>query len=73
VKGHAVTVLEREKQLGGLATYHDYGPFFWDRFYHCIVPSDTHLIGFLTTSGSETSCIGAERSRASMWTSSSIR
>ena len=51
VKGHAVTVLEREKQLGGLATYHDYGPFFWDRFYHCIVPSDTHLIGFLNDIG----------------------
>jgi protoporphyrinogen oxidase len=50
-KGHAVTVFEREKQLGGLATYHDYGPFFWDRFYHCILPSDTHLIRFLDDIG----------------------
>jgi protoporphyrinogen oxidase len=50
-KGHAVTVFEREKQLGGLATYHDYGPFFWDRFYHCILPSDTHLIRFLNDIG----------------------
>lgn len=51
VRGHAVTVLERERQLGGLATYHDYGPFVWDRFYHCILPSDRHLIGFLNDIG----------------------
>jgi protoporphyrinogen oxidase len=50
-KGHAVTVFEREKQLGGLATHHDYGPFFWDRFYHVILPSDTYLIGFLKEIG----------------------
>lgn len=52
-KGHAVTVFERDRQLGGLATYHDYGPFFWDRFYHCILPSDTHLLGFLRDIGLE--------------------
>ena len=50
-QGHAVTVFERDKQLGGLATYHDYGLFVWDRFYHCILPSDTHLIGFLKDIG----------------------
>ena len=50
-KGHAVTVFEREKQLGGLATYHDYGAFFWDRFYHVILPSDTPLINFLKDIG----------------------
>jgi protoporphyrinogen oxidase len=50
-KGHIVTVFERETQLGGLATYHDYGPFFWDRFYHVILPSDNHLISFLNDIG----------------------
>jgi protoporphyrinogen oxidase len=50
-QGHAVTVFERDKQLGGLATYHDYGLFVWDRFYHCILPSDTHLLGFLKDIG----------------------
>ena len=50
-KGHVVTIFEREKQLGGLATHHDYGPFFWDRFYHVILPSDTHLISFLKEIG----------------------
>jgi protoporphyrinogen oxidase len=49
--GHAVTVFERDRQLGGLATYHDYGGFYWDRFYHCILPSDTHLIRFLNDVG----------------------
>ena len=46
-RGHLVTVFERDKQLGGLATHHDYGPFVWDRFYHCVLPSDTHLIRLL--------------------------
>jgi protoporphyrinogen oxidase len=50
-RGHAVTVFEQEKQLGGLATYHDYGPFFWDRFYHVILPSDSSLISFLNDIG----------------------
>lgn len=50
-KGHGVTIFERERQLGGLATYHDYGPFVWDRFYHVILPSDTHLITFLKDIG----------------------
>ena len=26
-RGHAVTVFERDTQVGGLATHHDYGPF----------------------------------------------
>lgn len=50
-KGHAVSVFERDKQLGGLSTYHDYGQFVWDRFYHCILPTDTYLIGFLKEIG----------------------
>jgi protoporphyrinogen oxidase len=50
-QGHTVAVFERDRQLGGLATYHDYGPFFWDRFYHCVLPSDTHLIDFLRDIG----------------------
>jgi protoporphyrinogen oxidase len=46
-RGFKVTVFERDEQLGGLATYQDYGMFYWDRFYHVILPSDNHLIGFL--------------------------
>jgi protoporphyrinogen oxidase len=49
--GLKVTVFERDSQLGGLATYQDYGPFWWDRFYHVILPSDTYLIRFLQDIG----------------------
>ena len=50
-RGMKVSLFERDRQLGGLSTYHDYGPFFWDRFYHVILPSDRHLIGFLQDIG----------------------
>lgn len=49
--GHVVTVLERDRQLGGLATHHDYGGFQWDRFYHVILPTDRHLIGYIREIG----------------------
>ncbi len=50
-QGHAVTVFEAAEQLGGLATHQDFGPFFWDRFYHIILPSDSHLIGYFQDIG----------------------
>jgi protoporphyrinogen oxidase len=49
--GHSVDLFEAEPQLGGLAASHDYGPFTWDRFYHCILPQDTALIGILDELG----------------------
>jgi protoporphyrinogen oxidase len=49
--GHRVQVLEAEPQLGGLATWQDYGPFVWDRFYHCILPQDTSLLALLEELG----------------------
>ena len=45
--GHEVEIFEAAPELGGLATWHDYGPFSWDRFYHCILPTDRHLIGLI--------------------------
>lgn len=42
--GARVTVLEAGPQVGGLATYFDFGPFSWDRFYHCILTSDSALL-----------------------------
>ena len=44
---HKVTVVERDSQLGGLATWSDFGGFYWDRFYHVILPSDRNLIEFV--------------------------
>ena len=49
--GQAVTVYERAEQLGGLATWHDFGEFVWDRFYHVVLPSDAELIGFIRRIG----------------------
>lgn len=52
--GHQVTVIEARQQPGGLATYFDFGPFCWDKFYHCILTSDQpllHLINDLGLSG----------------------
>lgn len=51
--GRSISVIERDHQLGGLATYHDYGDFFWDRFYHVILPSDSALVNFLKDIGLE--------------------
>ena len=45
--GHDVEVFEAAPEAGGLCATHDYGPFRWDRFYHCILPTDTELIGLL--------------------------
>lgn len=51
LSGASVTVLEANKQIGGLATWHDYGGFAWDRFYHVILPTDRHLIAFIKEIG----------------------
>ncbi len=53
--GHVVVVFERASQVGGLATWHDFGRFIWDRFYHVILPSDGPLIRFIHDVG-----LGAE-------------
>jgi protoporphyrinogen oxidase len=49
--GHKVDLLESSPFFGGLATASDYDEFRWDRFYHCILPSDDRLIGLLTELG----------------------
>jgi protoporphyrinogen oxidase len=41
--GVKVTLLERGEQLGGLSSYFNFGPFWWDKFYHCILTSDAPL------------------------------
>jgi protoporphyrinogen oxidase len=42
--GADVTVFESQPQIGGLATYFNFGPFWWDKFYHCILTSDEPLL-----------------------------
>lgn len=45
--GHEVSLFENDEQLGGLATYYRYDDFFWDKFYHVILPGDKYLLSFL--------------------------
>lgn len=49
--GQRVTVFETGRQPGGLATWHDYGPFVWDRFYHVITTRDRELIALIEELG----------------------
>src|SRR4051812_3897400 len=42
--GAKVTILEAASQVGGLATHFDFGLFSWDKFYHCILTSDSALL-----------------------------
>ncbi len=50
-----VKVFESDSQLGGLATYYDYGSFIWDKYYHVILPTDNHLISLIKDLGLEDS------------------
>ena len=52
-RGITTTVIERENQLGGLATWENHGSFVFDRYYHVILPSDRYLLGFLKDIGLE--------------------
>jgi protoporphyrinogen oxidase len=49
--GHHAVVYERGAQVGGLATWQDFGSFTWDRFYHVILPSDSALLALLRRIG----------------------
>ena len=45
--GVETTIVEHQPSLGGLASAHDFGPFHWDKFYHCILTTDHALLSFL--------------------------
>lgn len=49
--GERVTVYEAQPQPGGLSTYFDFGPFHWDKFYHCIPTSDRPLLKLIDDLG----------------------
>ena len=51
--GHEVTVFEHADQIGGLNTWHEFGTFTWDRFYHVILPSDKNTLGLVRDLGME--------------------
>src|SRR6266568_523824 len=49
--GADVTIIEGQPDLGGLASYYDFGSFSWDRFYHCILTSDRPLLDLVADLG----------------------
>lgn len=49
--GADVTLVEARPQLGGLAGFFNFGPFHWDKFYHCILTSDRPLLKLIEDLG----------------------
>ena len=45
--GATVTILEGAPRTGGLAAPASFGGYTWDRFYHVILPTDSHLLALL--------------------------
>mgnify|MGYP000620833648 CR=1 FL=1 len=50
-KGHMVTLIEGSDQLGGLGTFFDYEGRTFEKFYHCLLPSDGPLLALLDSLG----------------------
>ena len=50
-QGHAVTLIEASGQLGGLGTFFDHEGRTFEKFYHCMLPSDGPLLEILDTLG----------------------
>ena len=52
-RGETVTLYESEDYLGGLGTTFPYRDGHLERFYHCILPDDTALVGWIRDLGLE--------------------
>jgi protoporphyrinogen oxidase len=50
-QGHRVTILEAASRSGGLAAPARIGTYTWDRFYHVVLLSDSHLRALLDELG----------------------
>lgn len=49
--GHTVTIYEGSEQLGGLGTFFEHGGRTFEKFYHCLLPSDGPLLRTLEVLG----------------------
>ncbi|GAA1274840.1 FAD-dependent oxidoreductase [Saccharothrix xinjiangensis] len=63
--GARVTLLEGSDRLGGLGTFFPWRDRWVERFYHCVMPTDDHLLGLLDELGLRHS-IRWERTRMGM-------
>ncbi len=59
-RGERVTVLDAAPHLGGLAAAWELGGVNWDKHYHVILLSDTHVHGLLADLGLEKEFVGVE-------------
>src|SRR5262245_38270761 len=59
-QGHHVTLFEAAPQLGGLASAWELGGVTWDRHYHVILFSDSHLRSLLAELGLENKLVWQE-------------
>ena len=50
-QGHDVSIIEGAAAPGGLASSQTIGGYTWDRFYHVILASDSHLRALLDELG----------------------
>ncbi|HRH94719.1 MAG TPA: FAD-dependent oxidoreductase [Prosthecobacter sp.] len=50
-EGHRVTLIEGSEQLGGLGTFFEHEGRTFEKFYHCMLPSDGPLLRVLETLG----------------------
>ncbi len=60
--GARVTLFEASDQLGGLGTFFDYRGLPLERFYHCMLPSDRHLLSLLQEIGLDSEAYWKETS-----------
>jgi protoporphyrinogen oxidase len=49
--GLKVTLIESSDQLGGVASSGKIGDYIWDRFYHVVLLSDSHLLSLIDQLG----------------------
>ncbi len=49
--GHRVTLIEGSNQLGGLGTFFEHDGRAFEKFYHCMLPSDGPLLALLDDLG----------------------
>lgn len=70
-KGLPVVVHERDPYLGGLASESELGGVPIERFYHCVLPTDTALLGLLRELGLEGS-VGWNRTRTGFFTGQAL-
>ena len=65
--GHRVVVFEAAPQVGGLSTWFDFGDFTWDKYYHVILRSDSHLLDLITELGLEKKMYWALTKTGFLW------